>query len=317
MTTVPIPSFVNRAAGSAPAAYRALADDARFQVSWVEPRGVRTAVAAAIDAGARRVLVSGGDGTIAAAAAALAGRDAELAIIPGGTLNHFARDHGIPTALPEAIEIAAAGQRAQVDVGFVNDRLFLNTSSVGAYVAFVRQRERLERWLGYRLASFLAGLRVLGRVTRYSLALELEGVVTHYHTPLVFVGVGERELALPKLGSPVDQGRPGLHTIVVSGRARARLLTLALAAAAAGVDRVSRTPHLDSFVLQDFSVEFSRRTARVAVDGEVVNLATPLRYRLDRGTLTIIVPHVGSPVGADHALPYACGQPGTSREAGR
>ena len=107
------------------------------------------------------MVVAGGDGTLASAAAVLAGTGTALAVLPGGTLNHFARDHGIPTELDEALELATAGREAEVDVGYVNDLLFLNTSSVGAYVQFVELRDRLERHLGYRTASILAGLRIL------------------------------------------------------------------------------------------------------------------------------------------------------------
>ena len=84
---------------------------------------------------------------------------AELAILPGGTLNHFARDLGISTEAAEALELAAEGCARGVDVGMVGGKLFLNTSSVGAYVRFVRVREHLESYLGYRLATALAAVR--------------------------------------------------------------------------------------------------------------------------------------------------------------
>ena len=99
----------------------------------------------------------------------LDGKTTALAVIPGGTLNHFARDHGIPTDLDDAVANAAVGVRATADVATMNDRAFLNTSSVGAYVVFVRIRERFEPWLGYRLASLVAAPRLFFVVRPVSL----------------------------------------------------------------------------------------------------------------------------------------------------
>jgi len=98
-----------------------------------------------------------------------------IEIGPAGTLNHFARDHGIPTDPGEAVRLAATGAARPVDVGYVNDRLFINTSSVGAYVRFVRARDRAERVVGYRAASLVAGLVVLLELRRIRVSLEVAG----------------------------------------------------------------------------------------------------------------------------------------------
>lgn len=290
MRPVPIPAILNCHAGTAAAAAPVLAADDRFELHEVEPAELHDSVRAAIAKGARRVLVCGGDGSIASAAAVVANTGVALAVLPGGTLNHFARDHGIPLDPAEALDTAAGEATRLVDVGFVNDRLFLNTSSVGAYVSFVRARERLERWLGYRAASFVAALRLLMRLRGHSLVIELEDGIQHYHTALVFIGVGERELAMPLLGSRVQSGRGGLHALVVSGRAPARILALLLAAAARGVKTVSRRPRFDSFLLERCTVEMPGRSARVAADGEIVTLAAPLRYRVARGAFVLVAP---------------------------
>lgn len=224
MRPAPIPDILNSRGGTAAAAVPILAADDRFELHEVEPAELQDAIRAVVASGARRVLVCGGDGSIASVAAVVVNTGVALAVLPGGTLNHFARDHGIPFDPAEALDTAAGEATRPVDVGFVNDRIFLNTSSVGAYVSFVRIRERLERWLGYRSASAIAALRLLMRLPGHSLAIELEDGIQHYHTALVFIGVGERDLAMPLLGSRVQGGRGGLHALVVSGRAPARIL---------------------------------------------------------------------------------------------
>jgi diacylglycerol kinase family enzyme len=285
----PILALVNPKSGTAAKAQAALAEAGAFDVRVVEPEKLTAAIADAVTHGRRRIVVSGGDGTIASAAHSLVGTGVELAIVPGGTLNHFARDLGIPADLPTACEIAADQTiTACADVGYVNGLLFLNTSSVGAYVRLVRTREWLEPRLGYKLASAAAAVRVFLGIPRVDVELEVDGVVRRYRTPLVFVGVGERELKLPALGKRIRGGRRGLHVMVVRGRTRAGLLALALAAVARGVGAVSRTPKLDSFIVDRCRVVLRRR-GPVAVDGEIVQLETPLEYTAARGALKVVV----------------------------
>jgi diacylglycerol kinase family enzyme len=280
---------VNEAAGSASAAIEALRGaGASFDVHEVAPAALGDELRRAVAAGAERVVVAGGDGTIATAAAALAGSDVALAVLPGGTLNHFARDHGIPTDAAEAARVAVAGEVVGADVGFVNGKIFLNTSSVGAYVLFVRTRERLERGFGYRVASFLAGLRVLSQLRSYRVTLDVDGETRVYHTPIVFIGVGERELRVPALGSRVAGGRRGLHVMVVRSRTAGRLFALALAAAARGVAQVARSPLLDSFVVDRCRIDLPRRRGHVALDGELVDMEAPLEYEVRRDALRVV-----------------------------
>ncbi|MFN2400533.1 MAG: diacylglycerol kinase family protein [Gemmatimonadaceae bacterium] len=285
-----IPVFINPSAGNADDVTAALERDGSFDIREVEPDALQEAVRAAVRDGAARVAVAGGDGTVASAATALSELRAELAILPAGTLNHFAKDSGIPEKPEEAVALARGGGTRRADTAYVNNRLFLNTSSVGLYVAFVRSRERLERYLGYRLASFVAAIRVFLGAHHVVVTLEIEGKKSTYRTPLVFVGVGERELKLPTLGGRVDGGQSSLHVIVVRGRTRAGLAALAFAAAARGVKHLARTPHLDSFLVDTCSIDLRGPSGNVAVDGETVRMKTPLDYRISREELTIVAP---------------------------
>jgi diacylglycerol kinase family enzyme len=284
-----IPAIVNVASGSADAAREALAESDVFDVHEVEPTAIASTVKEVVAAGARRVLIAGGDGTIATAAAALIGTKAELAVLPGGTLNHFARDLGISTVAAEAVALASGDACRGVDVGVVNGRIFLNTSSVGAYVRFVRVREQLERHFGYRLASALAAFRILFTLRLMAVEVVIEGQKRLYRTPLVFIGVGERGLQLPALGQRVPNGRRGLHVMVVRGRPRARALALGLAAVARGLKSVSRTPEFESIIVDKLRIDMNRM-GTVAIDGEIVNLSAPLEYELKPDALSVVCP---------------------------
>jgi diacylglycerol kinase family enzyme len=286
-----IPAFVNSEAGTADDACAALAKERSFKVERIAPLDLAARVRRAVEGGARRILIAGGDGSIATAARELRGSNCELAILPAGTLNHFAQDLGLPTDLEDAVNVAAGTLTRSVDVAEVNGRLFLNTSSVGAYVTFVRTRERLERRLGYRLASAAAAIRILARLRSFRVTLEVDGREQEYVTPLVFIGVGERELRLPKLGARVERGRRGLHVMVVRSRTGGRVLALALAAAARGVRAVSRTPAMQSFLVDHLRIEPRSRMlgGNIALDGEIVSIVPPLAYRFLKERLRVVV----------------------------
>ncbi|HEX6966814.1 MAG TPA: diacylglycerol kinase family protein [Gemmatimonadaceae bacterium] len=287
-----IPAFVNPAAGSAAGVASALEQVGGFEVQEIAPAQLHDAIRGAIAAGAARVLVAGGDGTICSAASALVGTGVELAVIPAGTLNHFARFLGIPSAPNAAAEVALRGTVRSVDVGWVNNHLILNTSSVGAYVTFVRTRERLEKHLPYIIASLIAFARILIHLHTFRVLVEIEGRSHVYRTPLVFVGVGERELGVPMLGARIPGGRRGLHLLVVRGKRRAQLLLRGAAVATRGLSTVPRHSQtgLDSFVVDHCRIEMRRPRGNVGVDGEIVPMIAPLDYRIQRDALRVVAP---------------------------
>ena len=68
------------------------------------------------------------------------------------------------------------------------------------------------------------------------------------------------------------------------------MLALALAAVARGVETVRRTPELDAYPVDQFTIDLRRSRALVAFDGETELMATPIEYRLVRDGLRIVVP---------------------------
>ncbi len=107
-----------------------------------------------------RLIVGGGDGTVSAVAARFAQRPVDLAVIPLGTANDFARTLGIPSRLADAAAVAAGSHVRVIDLGRANDQYFLNVASVGLSVAAMsRLSVRLKRRLGpaaYLVAGALA-----------------------------------------------------------------------------------------------------------------------------------------------------------------
>ena len=264
--------------------------DARFIVHETEPADLAGEIEKLRAEGARRIGVSGGDGTVAAAAAALVDTDTELAVIPGGTLNHLARDNGIPVEPKEAAELAATGTARSIDVATVNDQLFLNTSSVGAYVSFVRTRERLEKKMWYWPASFVAGLEMLFRMPNFDVQIDSpeEGEVKSYRACLVFISVGERDFEKGMFGERTADGHRALHVIVVPNAGLLRLFRMVFAAVFRGMR--ANLHEVDSFLVDRCRIEMRRPRGNVSRDGEIERMTAPLEYRYHRDVLRLVSP---------------------------
>ncbi|CAA6804235.1 MAG: Diacylglycerol kinase catalytic region [uncultured Thiotrichaceae bacterium] len=281
-----VPAFINPDSGTAEQVLPLLEEDSRLEVYALEPVALATKIEEAVRCNVARVIVSGGDGTIALAASKVAQSETELAIVPGGTLNHFSSRLGIPEDTSAAIDLAVSGSTEAVGVGYVNDHLFINTSSVGAYVHFVRTRNQLQSDMGYHSASIIAGLRRLIRFRSSRVILDQIKI----RSPLVFVGVEERELSFPHLGQYQDEGREGLHLIAVKSRSRFDTLKIAINAILRGIDPLDKAEKVENNVLDSLQLDFPQKSSKlyVAADGELVKLESPLRYRYARNELAVV-----------------------------
>jgi diacylglycerol kinase family enzyme len=153
------------------------------------PEALSGVVERELAAGADAIVAGGGDGTVNAIASILAGGPTPLGVLPLGTLNHFAKVLQIPMDLVKAVETVAKGHVTRVDMGRVNNHIFLNNSSIGFYPNIVERREQL-RAEGRRKwpAFFRAVLEMLRRETEVSVRLEVEGRQIVSRTPFVFIG---------------------------------------------------------------------------------------------------------------------------------
>jgi len=248
-------------------------------------------VARAARDGSSAVVAAGGDGTVNAVAAALvtARTDTPLGVLPLGTLNHFAKDAGIPLDLESAVKTVAGGETRRVDVAEVNGRYFVNNSSIGLYPRVVRGREseqRLGRSKLFALAwAVLAALRQFPRASVRLIAED--GKVIRGRTPLVFVGNNPYEMRGLELGSrkSLDTGKLAVYVLHHEG-ARS-LLRMGLEAI---VGRLREGADFDFFLADGIRIDLRREQVDVATDGEVTRLATPLIYRVHPGALRVIAP---------------------------
>lgn len=240
------------------------------------------------------IVASGGDGTINAVAAALVDTGIALGIVPLGTFNHFARDLHIALDVSAAVSIIVGGYSIGIDVGQVNERIFLNNSSVGMYASFVLLREKQRKRLGRGKwhAIFWATLTVLRRSPFLDVRLRLDQVEQRHRTPFVFIGNNEYQMEGFDIGLRKRLDSGWLSVYVTKRRDRGGLILLALAALFGqlrqGMDFVAASAH-------SLTVESRHKHLLVATDGEVTTMQTPLHYRIRASALRVLVPAPGMP----------------------
>ena len=239
------------------------------------------------------VVAGGGDGTIAAVATGLLDSPKALGILPLGTFNYFARRLGIPLDLDGALEIIAgdAAPRA-VSVGEVNGRVFLNNSSIGLYPAILKQRETTYRRFGRsQAAAYLSAAFVLIRPPGFlHLEVTADGKPTARRTPLLFVGVNPHQMA--DFGIPgyecVDDGRLAIY--VTRPLSAGEMWGLGLRGFLRGLHGANE---LEVMCAEELLVGVKRKRVRVAMDGEIARLRSPLRYRLRKDALRVLAATAG------------------------
>ena len=238
------------------------------------------------------VVAAGGDGTINAVAQAVLGSGCVFGVLPLGTFNYFCRSHGIPQDIGDAARVLVQGQVRPVQVGQVNERLFLVNASLGLYPQLLEDREQAKRQFGRsRLVAIVSGLKTLLRQHRVlRLLLRVDEQVDHVATPTLFVG--NNRLQLEQLGIAdahrVEHGELigiGLHPVSVAG-----MLWLAICGSLGRLGDAGNV-EIGGFRVLEVSVPKARRPRiKVATDGEVGLMRLPLRFAVADERLALLCP---------------------------
>lgn len=254
------------------------------------PHELPATVARAAAGDADVVVAGGGDGTIATVAGGLIDTSKVLGLLPLGTFNYFARRVGVPLDLEGALDVIARAPAVRaVSVGEVNGHMFLNNSSIGLYPAVLKQRETTYQRFGRsQAAAYLSVALVMIRPPGFlNLELTADGVPIARRTPLLFVGVNPHQLA--SFGIPgyecVDDGR--LAAYIARPMSAMRLWRLGVRGFLRGLQG---TDELEVTCARELMVGVKRKRVRVAMDGEVARLRSPLRYRIRTDALRVLTP---------------------------
>jgi diacylglycerol kinase family enzyme len=294
-----VPVIINAGAGNPRADERARTLTELFLAGGIEAdvRMARTGadvdrlIGEAVAEKPKILVAAGGDGTISTAAGALVGTHIVLGVLPFGTLNHFAKDLGIPLELEACVQNIIEHNVIAVDVAEVNGRIFINNSSLGLYPDMVRDRTRQQARLGRgKFRSMVwASISALRRFPFLRVRIDDESETRVYVTPIVFVGNNEYGMSGFEIGARESLEGGVLSVYVAKRSSRTMLVWLGVRAL---LGRLRQARDFEDFTATDLTIETRHANLLVATDGEVQRMKTPLRYRLRPRALRVIVPRV-------------------------
>lgn len=269
---------------------RAAAEEYGLRVVDVHPGiDVRAVVRESLAAGTRTFVVAGGDGTVHHVAQALVSTEGILGVVPVGSVNHLARDLEIPVGdWRAAFEIAVRGAVRQIDVGRVNGLYFINSVMLGIYPTLSAYRERYRsvhsRWAAYLKAARLA----LHHFPHVTLVVELDGRVETFRTQMFVVAVNSYDLEQVGMVAPkttFNDGRVSIYTLSFMSR-----LQFVRAAAKYFRGRIGDVPGFRRTRTTQLRVDTGRRRLRISLDGELMDVETPLQIAAVPASLLVRAP---------------------------
>ncbi len=268
--------------------------DADPRVYVVPGAELRATAEAASRGDAAIVAAGGGDGTILTVARHLVGTDKALGVLPLGTFNYFARNLQVPLDLEPALHVLADGDCRHVDVGEVNGSLFLNNASIGLYSTVLAERERTYRrfWRSQFIAYASVATVLLRTPSFLNLTVTADGQLMSRRTPLLFVGANAHQMDSFAIAGRecLNAGRLTFHITRPMGAWA--MMRLALRAIVRGLHGARE---FETLCARDILVGMRRSRVRVAMDGELHVMDTPLRITLRREALRVVGPRPGDP----------------------
>jgi len=238
------------------------------------------------------LVAAGGDGTINTVAheAVLAG--CIFGVLPQGTFNYFGRTHGIPEDLAEAVYSLLRARVRPVQVGLLNNKIFLVNASVGLYPKLLEEREHDKQQYGRsRVVAFFSAIKMALRPHRHlRITLEQDGKERRLRTTTLFVGNNRLQLeqvGMEGLTEAVEEGQ----LVAIAPRPMGKLGLLGLLVR--GMLGRLKDADVEAFAFKRLTVRtpavYGRKRMKVAADGEVSQMAMPLEFRVLEGRLALMV----------------------------
>lgn len=258
---------------------------------------IRAVVDEACTAGAI-VVAAGGDGTICGIAQQLVNRPCPLGVLPQGTFNYFARSLGMQEKTEAAVQQLLHSHPKPIQAGMVNGELFLVNASLGLHPQMLLDREAFKAKLGrHRLVAMLAGLFTLAQRSHdLSLHLSDDTGEISINSPLLFVCNNPLQLEQLGLGhwqssGPAPALRGGLMAVLLRHADSMQLYRLALKGALGtlGEDELLSLSTFKHLTVQP-RPRWRYRTVKVALDGEVQRMRTPLFFEAVTDSISVMMP---------------------------
>jgi diacylglycerol kinase (ATP) len=252
---------------------------------------VQELVSEALKAGATDVVAAGGDGTVSGVAGALAGKDADLGIIPTGTANMLARELGVPLSIVLAARLVRNRERVvKMDAMAAKDRCYVYQIVIGSGSEVLSKISRAEKRLFGRTVYALAGLRLLTDYHPIWLKGTIDGrEVRMWANQIMIANAGILALEPLRLGPDIRLDDGKLNVIAMPGRTRLEFLDSGLDLLFSNYTRSRALRYYDAH--HEITFDSDPPTV-VKADGEFVG-RTPLSLRVLPGAVRVIAPYQG------------------------
>lgn len=236
-----------------------------------------------------RVLVAGGDGSVNRAAAVCVERKATLAVLPSGTANDFSRNLGLPEDPAELCWLIASGQTTDVDVAWIDDRLFLNVAHIGLGTVPARETSAKHKSLWGRYSYLAMLVQKMGIQRGFHARIEHDDSVVEGRWLTIAVASG----AFFGGGQCIAEARIDdgmLEIVAVRPRSRIRLLLAFLTTRLLG-----RAPDDTSTVVHARSTQcriLLQQAKTLTADGEILGRVSETTALTRPGVLNVICRHI-------------------------
>ncbi|WP_236884183.1 diacylglycerol/lipid kinase family protein [Devosia sp. A16] len=249
--------------------------------------------------GAEMLLSAGGDGTVTALAEVAMETGRTLAVLPLGTANLLARDLSIPIAIEAWFDALEQMTPRRIDVGEVNGRIFLHKVVIGAVPGIAAAREKLRgrAELAARIGFLGHFIRRLSRLRRFAVEITPRSGEPRIER-VQSIAIANNDYA-EGLGQVfhrphLDEGTLSLYLLRQLRFTDALRLAIEMVLGNWRNDDVLEVEHVRAL-----TVRTRRRLVRAMLDGEIVSLSSPLRFRILPLALSILAP----PAPAETAAP--------------
>ncbi len=268
---------------SAATAYLQGLNDAEIAYDLYEttPEGLSEAIKKCIKKHAI-ILVGGGDGTIRTAAHHCVYKSIIMGVLPLGTLNHFAKEMGLPGSVDELVASLKEGHTSKIDLAKVNDHIFINNSSIGFYPKFADKRDEYSKyynkWLSY-IPGFIESLK---KHKSFYITIKSKNLNLSLHTSFLMISNNVYSYEFP-MTIKRDSFQKALLGLYYFKQGKIRLFKL--------IQRLFSNKNVFEIHQSEYPIEIHFRREKevtISLDGETTKVQTPLRYEPLPGALTLV-----------------------------
>lgn len=242
------------------------------------------------------VVAVGGDGTLNAVCQSVVGQGVPFGVLPQGTFNYFGRAHGISQDTEQSMRDLLDARLEHISLGRVNDRYFLVNASLGLYPRLLEEREQYKQRYGRsRWVALYAALITLAKAHRQlDIQLDYGGKQQNMRTPTLVVCNNPLQLEHIGIEPALPDDRDHLIALASRPVSTGALYMIMLQGL---LSRMGEADNVISIGFENMKVRLGSRSrlVKVAVDGEILRMRTPLQFSIAPGVLPLLIPRFAPP----------------------